>query len=207
MTEISLSSTSDNTNIDVASFMSKAILCDLMSVDTETNAKDIRTDEGICIGISAAIRYNGVIYGTYIPVGHTENNVTEEVKEFFFKLLSTKIIIFHNAKFDLDSLKRAGYNLGYRRWYCTMMMAHFLNENVPKGLDWLAKNELKLDGKQKSEEWRAWFTLVGWSPDFPVKVMAEYATWDAVLTLMLFFKLYPLFVKSGFDGSEVRQLQ
>jgi hypothetical protein len=82
-------------------------------------------------------------------------------------------------------------------------MAHMLNENIPKGLDWLAKNALKEPGKNKPPEWEFMFAMYGWSPKFPASIMALYACEDAVLAYKLFEHLYPHFLESGFDGSEM----
>lgn len=191
-------------NVDPEKFLSIAMLCNVMAVDTETNGEDIRDGRGFCIGISAAVKYNNQYYSAYFPVAHKRNNVSDDIKQSLFDIIRTRTaIVFHNAKFDLVSLDTAGYRGGFKRWYCTMLMAHMLNENVPKGLDWLAKNELKEPGKRKPPIWEAMHTVFGWSPDFPAEVMALYAGEDAILTLKLFHKLYPFFVKSGFDGSEM----
>ncbi|HEY9262912.1 hypothetical protein [Chitinophaga sp.] len=186
-------------------FLSKAVLADTMAIDTETNGKDIRDGRGYAIGISAAVRIDNTYYSAYFPVAHESDNVEEETKNLLFQLIATrKRIIFHSAKFDIIALQTTGFNLQIVRWYCTMLMAHMLNENVPKGLDWLAKNELREPGKLKPPEWEFFFKIYGWSPKFPAKVMALYAAEDAVLCLKLFFHLYPIFVESGFDnGSEV----
>lgn len=189
--------------------LSIAMLCNVMAVDTETNGKDIRDGRGFAIGISCTVFQNQTFYSAYFPVAHTENNVSEETKQFLFNIIRTRsAIVFHEAKFDLVSLKTAGYTGGFVRWYCTLRMAHMLNENLPNyGLDWLARNELKEAGKNKPIEWQVMFSVYGWSPDFPARIMGLYACEDTVLTLKLFFKLYPYFVKSGFDGSEMPELQ
>ncbi|MFF5977045.1 hypothetical protein ACFY7C_36695 [Streptomyces sp. NPDC012769] len=185
-------------------FLSKAMVADTIAVDTETNGKDIRDGRGFAIGISAAVRVDNIYYSAYFPVAHETGNVEEETKNLLFQIIATRPrVVMHNAKFDLDSLETAGFNLQIIKWYCTMMMAHFLNENVPKGLDWLSKYELKEPGKNKPPEWVAFHTLYGWSPRFPANIMALYACEDAVLCLKLFFRLEPFFKEWGFDGSEV----
>lgn len=185
-------------------FLPVAILSDTMAVDTETTdieKTDIRDGSGFAYGISAAVLRNNIYYSTYVPVRHTKGNVSDELRDNFFDVIRTrKRIVFHNAKFDLPSMKTTGYSGGYIRWYCTMLMAHMLNENIPKGLDWLAKYELKEPGKNKPPLWEFMFAIHGWHPDFPAEVMALYAAEDAVLTLKLFYRLYPYFKKSGFDG-------
>lgn len=192
------------TQCSPSEFIQKALVCDTMAVDVETNGQDIRDGRGFAIGISAAVRHNGEYYGAYFPVAHENDNVDEETKEMLFKLIQTRpVVCAHNIKFDTIALETAGYDRGFKRLYCTMMMAHFLNENLPKGLDWLAKHELQEPGKKKSPVWEFYFAMHGWSPKFPPEVMGEYAIEDAILCLKLFYRLHPYFVKSGFDGSQV----
>lgn len=202
-------STSDPVvQLSPSAFLSKAMLCDIMSVDTETTdieKTDLRDGTGFCYGISASIHTEATYYCAYFPVAHTKDNVPTATKELLFKVIeSRKAIIFHNKKFDDPSLKTCGFDkkfgIGGIKYYCTLMMAHFLNENIPKSLDWLAKHELKEEGKNKPPEWVVMHAVYGWHPDFPSNIMALYACQDAVLTLKLFEKLYPFFVKSGFDG-------
>ncbi|MGS2592264.1 hypothetical protein [Streptomyces hebeiensis] len=191
-----------SSNIDPKEFLSYALLDGTMAVDTETNGKDLRDGRGFAIGISAAVKVNSKYYSSYFPVAHTKGNVDEDIKNMLFDVIKTRDrILFHNAKFDLVSMKTANYTSGYRRYYCTMLMSHMLNENIPKGLDWLAKNELKEAGKSKPPIWEGMFKIYGWSPDFPAEIMALYAGEDAVLTYKLFERMYPYFVKSGFDGN------
>src|SRR5437660_877354 len=48
-------------------------------------------------------------------------------------------LVFHNAKHDLRSLQSIGINYT-GKFYCTMLMAHMNNENLPsKKLDFLSK--------------------------------------------------------------------
>lgn len=194
--------TSTSNQLPPNEFLSLAMASDVMAVDTETNGKDIRDGQGFAIGISAAVLQDDVYYSSYFPVAHTYDNVSDTVKDMLFGLIASRnTIVFHNAKFDLVSMETAGYRGGYKHWYCTMLMAHMLNENIPKGLDWLARNELKEPGKNKPMEWVLMHEIHKWDPTFPPRIMALYAGEDAVLTLKLFYKLYPFFLKSGFDGA------
>lgn len=182
-------------------FISLAITKNIMAVDTETNGEDCRDGRGFAIGASCTVRDDeqDAYVSAYFPVAHTKNNISDSTKDMLLKLISSRILIMHNAKFDIVSIKTIGeYEL--KRYYCTMMMAHMLNENVPKGLDWLSKNELGLEGKHKPPEWVFMFNVYGWSPDFPAEIMALYACEDTILTYRLWERLYPFFVKAGFDG-------
>lgn len=184
-------------------FLSAAYLTQVLAVDTETNGKDVRDGRGFCIGISLAFRIGNNIHSRYFPVAHTEGNIDDGMLDYLFQLLENHpCLVMHNAKFDLVSLKTAGFKGKIKRWYCTMLMAHMLNENLPsKALDWLAKNVLEREGKKKSPLWILMHSIYGWSPDFPAGVMAEYAGEDAVIALELYEFLHPLFVKEGFDGN------
>lgn len=187
-------------------FLAIALLCDTMSVDTETNGGDIRDGTGFCVGISAAVLYNDVYYAAYFPVAHYENNVDAKTKQMLFDIIATRMrIIFHNAKFDLVSLETAGYKLNFVRWYCTMLMAHMCNENIPKGLDWLARYELKEPGKVKKDFVPIWKMRMGHM--IPVAEIELYAGVDTILTLKLFYRLYPYFVGSGFDEGQVQGMR
>ncbi|MFE1145226.1 3'-5' exonuclease family protein [Streptomyces rochei] len=186
-------------------FLAKAVFSKVMSVDTETNGHDIRDGRGYCVGISAAINENGIYYHSYFPVAHYQDNISDETKSNLYDLIATRIIPFHNAKFDLESLRTAGYPGKFHKWYCTMMMAHFLNENVPSlSLDWLSKNELKNPGKVKKDYKGIW--AMGLGNMIPVAEIELYAGIDTVRTLQLFERLHPYFVKAGFDGDPMQEV-
>lgn len=189
------------TQLKPKEFNTYAMLATEMAVDTETNGGDVRDGTGFCVGISAAVKLSGEYLYTYVPVAHNEDNVSEEVKELFINVMNSReTLVMHNAKFDLESLGTAKITLK-PKWYCTMMMAHFLNENVPKGLDWLSRHELKTEGKIHAGFEPIWRMKLGHM--IPVAEMELYAGIDAVRCLQLFEKMYPFFVKSGFDGSEM----
>lgn len=198
MTEIVLSSRSE--------FITHALLDPWLALDTETTGKDIRSGEGYCVGISAACRHKDTIYTAYFPVRHNEGNVDSDTLDMLINLIrSRNKIFFHNAKFDLVSLNTIGINVYKQKWYCTMRMAHMLNENLNMnqyGLDWLARNELRIPGKEKKHDFRPIWKM-GLGHMIPVGEIEEYAARDAGILYLLFARLYPLFVKSGFDGSEV----
>lgn len=181
---------------------------DVVAVDTEgTDAKktDIRAGTGFSYGISVALKHETDIYSAYFPVAHTEDNISGVMSDKLFYLLSTRpTLVMHNAKYDLEAFRTIkGFEplSEIKNYYCTMLMAHMINENWPsKGLDWLSKNLLKKPGKAKPPIWEFWMTAVGWSPDFPADVMGPYSGVDTELTLELFFFLIGEFKKQGFDG-------
>lgn len=187
-------------------FLSIAIGDPTLALDTETTGKDIRSGEGYAVGISGACKYKDEVYTAYFPVAHYEGNVEGVILDDLRILIETRQkLIMHNAKFDLPSLETVGLDIDkFPRWYCTMRMAHMLNENLnghQYGLDWLARNELKIKGKEQKDFKPIW--KMGMGHMIPVAEIEEYAARDTGLTYLLFEKLYPYFVKSGFDGSEV----
>lgn len=186
-------------------FLSAAFITSTLAVDTETTGLNIKDGRDHCIGISLAFRIGEKIHSRYFPVAHEKHNIDDGMLDYLFQLLETHPrLTMCNAKFDLVSLKTVGFKGKINRWYCTMLMAHMLNENLPsKELDWLAINVLGREGKKKSPLWKFYFEQYGWSAKFPAEVMAEYATEDAVIALELHEYLYPMFVKAGFDGNTV----
>lgn len=173
----------------------------VIAVDTETNAEDIRDGRGYGIGISIAIKLLPNISTVYIPVRHddSENNVSpERVQQLalFFKNFDG-IVVFHNAKFDLVSLRTMGIKYT-GRFYCTMLMVHLLNENLmSKSLNSCVATYLgKGESKKDDAVFKELIAQLGWG-GMPYGAMLEYAAYDAELTLRLFFVLLPLMQREG----------
>jgi hypothetical protein len=177
-----------------------------ISLDTEgTDIKktDYRAGTGYATGISIACRPVDTpdrVISAYFPVRHTEDNIDANTLTELTKLIETHPrIIMHNAKHDIVALDTIG--IKRKQFYCTLLMIHFLHENLPsKTLDAVSKFILGDEGKQKSAEWEFWLAAVGWGPEFPARVMAEYACHDAELPLLIFEKIYKKFKAEGFDG-------
>lgn len=167
-----------------------------VAIDTETNGGDIRYD-GYGMGIGVAYKNDeGVVVGHYFPFRHYDNNnyPQELLLELKSVLESAPFVAFHNAKFDLLSLETMGIDMFGSNWFCTMIMAHLINENYPysKSLEACAQHyvspELK---KAKSEEFDQFAKAFGWHM-IPVAMMREYGEYDPILTYMLVEKLFPL---------------
>jgi DNA polymerase I-like protein with 3'-5' exonuclease and polymerase domains len=196
----------------------KAWQSEYIAVDTEGSdikKTDLRAGTGYAYGISVACRPPGssTIYSAYFPIAHTRDNVDETLKAQIKDLIEKhKRVVFHNAKHDILALKymRTLEIIRNSGFYDTMLMAHFLYENLKWsgfGLDWCAKYFLGEDeGKANKGLFEHLLTLFGWTPNFPAKEMGVYAAQDAELTLRLFEKFYREFKKQGFDGglSKVR---
>ncbi|MBK6555942.1 MAG: hypothetical protein IPG16_01600 [Comamonadaceae bacterium] len=183
---------------------------DIIIIDTETNAEDIRDGRGYGTGISIACSPNNsdVIFAEYYPYRHVTldgrsygENLSGEDRDRLKSCIEkyTGYIVFHNAKFDLCSLSTMDINY-QGNFYCTLLMAHLINENYPysKSLNacvaaYVDKNEAK-----KEEELEKAVTAFGWAK-VPFEIMRPYAIYDAVLTLKLFKALKKYFDEENLE--------
>jgi len=161
-----------------------------VAVDTETTGLYPR--DGYVLGISMSYEKD---HGAYINT----DCIDEKAEELFQTLFNQKIVVFHNAKFDLAMLE---YHFGFNfpRFEDTMLL-HYCLEEQPgtHGLKDLAmKFTAYGDYEKPMYEWiegykkahrvlKADFT---WDT-IPFDVMKVYAAMDAVVTLLVFEKLYP----------------
>lgn len=169
-----------------------------VALDTETSGENIRDGRGYLVGLSVAY---GELSG-YLPIRHineldgSNTNLTDDERYRLTKAIENYKgwLIFHNSKFDLESLRSAGINYT-GKFYDTMLIAHLINENKPysKSLDGCTKHYVGKDSKKKSEAFLAAQKIWGWN--MPASVMYEYAAYDAVLTFRLFEAIKPLFDK------------
>ena len=197
-----------NQSLDLSSFIAIASTCDVISIDTETNAEDIRDSRGYLTDISMACDPgHGVTYVTYAPLrrqnldgSHDSNNLELEdrIKLFEFIESYSGAVVFHNAKFDLASLKTAGIDYT-GKFYCTLLIAHLIDENYPYSYSLNACVAAYLDKEEakKEELLKKAVIAFGWQR-VPMYVMKEYAEYDAILTLHLWFKL-----KSKFEDENL----
>jgi DNA polymerase-1 len=108
-------------------------------------------------------------------------------------------LIFHNAKFDLESLMTLGINYT-GKFYCTMLMCHLINENFPynKGLDSCGKHYLSDPGKKESPMFVGFKNVYGWS-GMLAEIIFEYGAYDAHLTYRLWEHIMVFFRKEKLD--------
>lgn len=174
-----------------------------IAIDTETNGKDPRHDPDFkLLGVSYAYD-DRRIESDYISVGHLGGqnvSVSDVLRTLQSRLELCDTIVFHNAKFDLLTLKKGlGLDLYNSNWYDTMLMQHFIDENLPnKSLDFLGKYHFN-ETKVHDERMKTIINGPGWG-FIPAWLISDYAIQDAKLTLKLFYKLYPLFERQGFNG-------
>lgn len=172
--------------------------CDLV-LDTETNAKDIRTSDGYMTSFSLCISITGSEhYVCYFPVAQGDQPELNEDWQWFRDFLEgfKGNLIMHNAKFDLEVLYNAGVD--YKgKFYCTMLMAHLINENFPfsKDLSSCVMHYVDKDLKKKDDKYFDWCVeRFGWA-NVPIEIMRNYAEQDAYVTYRLWQKLKLLFDK------------
>jgi DNA polymerase-1 len=158
-----------------------------ISCDTETNWTN-NWNERYCLGIAIATDSEEF----YVSVKHQtwmiKNEKNVQPPPDLISNLQVPVI-FHNAKFDLQILKKAGV-LPPQDFYDTMLMAHLIDENrLSFSLEELAQDllgvgkDVKLQKLMKSVQWN----------DVPAFAMARYAERDARVTLDLYHALKPWF--------------
>ena len=161
-----------------------------VAVDTETTGLYPR--DGYVMGISCSYEKD---HGAYIST----DCVDEEAENLFQDLFNKKRVVFHNAKFDLAMLE---YHFGFTfpNFEDTMLL-HYCLEEQPgtHGLKALAMEHTPYgDYEKPMHDWidayrkthkmiKADFT---WD-SVPFDIMKIYAAMDAVVTLLVFEKLYP----------------
>lgn len=163
---------------------------EIIAVDTETTGLKVQDGTDYLMGISVAYRLGPLgIMSAYFPFRHESGNLDRSVLAKLGSVFSSKPLVFHNLKFDLHSLATIGLTLPTdAKLFCTMNMAHMVNEELPsKGLDYLA---VKYLNEGKTDAVKQWADVWGWST-VPVGLMDPYACKDAELTLRLFELLWP----------------
>ena len=166
-----------------------------VAVDTETTGLYPR--DGYVLGISMSYERD---HGVYIST----ECVDETAEVLFNQIFAKKKVVFHNAKFDIAMLEYH-FNFTFPDFEDTMLL-HYCLDEVPGGhglkqlamkltpygdyekpmYDWM-DGYRKTHGILKSEfEWGS----------IPFDVMKNYAAMDAVVTLLVFAKLYPAVKKN-----------
>lgn len=168
-----------------------------IAIDTETNGEDIRDGRGFAQGVSVAWKRGEEDYSRiYLPFRHKQGfNYDKEVLEALeMTIENAEILVFHNAKFDLESLRTLGINHDKNNWYCTMVLASLINENRPyaKSLESCAKHYLGPEfGKAMDPILESFTKSFGWG-EVPSEMMNDYAEMDAELPLRLLEVMWPL---------------
>jgi DNA polymerase I-like protein with 3'-5' exonuclease and polymerase domains len=156
-----------------------------IGLDTETTGLYPRN--GYILGISLSYKPDA---GAYIST----DCIDEEVEELLQQLFNKKVVVFHNAKFDLAMLEYH-FNFKFPKFEDTMMMHYTLDETPgTHGLKQLALKYTKYgDYEQPLYAWmEAYRKEHGILKDdfkwewIPFDVMYPYAAKDAAVTFLLF---------------------
>lgn len=172
---------------------SDALNSPYLVVDVESNGKDFRHDpEARLTGVAIAYRFEGEVFSLFHPWDQLPTEWADVIRNHPCR-------VFHNAKYDLVALATSGINVTHLPFYDTMLMGHWIDENMPnKSLDFMSKRyggkpKLKPPEIKAAEKSGRWDLI-------PLPILAEYAKNDAFITLELFEKLYPRFTEEGYAG-------
>ena len=166
-----------------------------IGLDSETTGLYPR--DGYMLGFSLSYEKDK---GAYV----LSDIIDEEVEELMQKIFNTKEVVFHNAKFDLAFFE---YHFGFKfpKFHDTMLL-HYCLEELPgtHGLKQLALKYTQYgDYEKPMHDWIATYKRQNriLKDDFtwesiPFNVMKTYAAMDAVVTLLVFEKLYPAVKKN-----------
>ena len=161
-----------------------------IALDSETTGLYPR--DGHMLGFSLSYKKDT---GAYILT----DVITPDIEEIMQKIFDTKIVVFHNAKFDLAFFEYH-FNFKFPRFEDTMLL-HYCLEEQP-GTHGLKQLALKYtpygDYEKPMHDWIADFKrknrILGsdfqWD-SIPFEVMKTYAAMDAVVTLLVFAAIYP----------------
>ena len=161
-----------------------------IALDSETTALYPR--DGYILGLSVSYERDK---GPYIDTECLDEDCEEMLQELFDK----KIVIFHNAKFDLAFFEYH-FNFKFPRFEDTMLLHYLIDENPgTHGLKQLAMKYTKYgDYEKPMYDWINTYikannltkSQFNWG-DIPFSIMKLYAGMDAVCT----FLIYEKFVK------------
>lgn len=148
----------------------------LIAVDTETN------NDFYPFGVSLAWYEDGAVVVDYISLSSGEK----------YKLDPNNTYVFHNAKFDLIALLRAGCidDMDAINFHDTETLCHLINEHQKRGLKHLAREVLGL--KTVTEERlieymkQAKMKRSDGYDTIPLNIIVPYALDDARYTLLLY---------------------
>ena len=160
--------------------------CDYVALDSETTGLYPR--DGHILGLSLSYRPDE---GVYIDT----TCLDEESEVLLQELFNKKLVIFHNAKFDIAFFEYH-FNFEFPNFADTMLLHYIINENERHGLKELSLKFTKYgDYEKPMYDWMAKYRKeTGMlKADFtwdliPFETMYTYASLDAVCTFLLYEK-------------------
>lgn len=178
-----------------------------MIIDTvdklEKSYKSLETSEIIACDLEAdgldtkSAKIEGIGYGTkdlqyFIPFPY--DAIDEQSMIEFLEKLFKKVVVFHNAKYDMKLLLHNHLPIP-KVFHDTMIMSWLIDENTGHGLKSLAKEILGKNPKKWSELNRTLDLFT--SPESVLEELAEYCCEDIKNTYELYEYFYPLLEKEG----------
>ena len=170
-------------------YIRAAIAATLPYIGLDSETSGLYPRDGYMIGCSLSYQAD---YGAYIDT-ECFDETTEELLQ---QLFNEKIVIFHNAKFDLAFFEYH-FNFKFPRFEDTMLLHYLIDENPgTHGLKQLAmKYTIYGDYEKGMYDWMDKYRKEHGilKNDFtwdliPFEIMKEYAAIDAVVTLLLYEK-------------------
>ena len=166
-----------------------------IGLDSETSSLYCRN--GYVLGVSLCYERD---HGAYID----SDCIDEECSELFQQLFDKKIVVFHNAKFDIPFMM-FHFNWKFPRYEDTMLLHYCIDENPgTHGLKQLALQYTDYgDYEQPMYDWIAEYRKrTGILKDdfsfemIPFDVIQPYAAIDSIVTFLLYLKLKPAVTKN-----------
>ena len=166
-----------------------------IALDSETGALYPRN--GAVLGVSVCYERD---HGVYVD----SDCIDEECSALFQELFNKKIVVFHNAKFDL-AFMAYHFNWTFPRYEDTMLLHYCIDENPgTHGLKQLALQYTDYgDYEQPMYEWideyrkKTGILKDDFSFDLiPFEVIQPYAAIDAIVTFLIYVRLKPAVSKN-----------
>jgi len=177
---------------DLYIFLDNALTHDNQFIGLDSETTGLYPRDGYMIGFSMSYEKNK---GAYILT----DIIDERAERMMQELFDRKAVVFHNAKFDLAFFEYH-FNFKFPHFEDTMLLHYCINE-VPgtHGLKQLAMQYTPYGDYEKPlQDWIDGYRKANrilkdqftWDI-VPYEVMKDYAAMDAVVTLLIFEKLYP----------------
>lgn len=173
---------------------------DVVALDSETSALEPR--EGYMLGISVTYELH---QGAYLD----SDGLDQECVDILQRIINTKDVVFHNAKFDMKwFLYHLGVRFDHREGHVhdTMILHYLLDERQgTHGLKSLALKYTDLGAyDDELDEWKKdYIKQYSIDPDtfsydlIPWDIIKVYAAKDTDATFQLFRKFYPILIKNN----------
>ena len=173
-------------------FLDNALTHDNQFIALDCETTGLYPRDGYMIGFSMSYEKNK---GAYIVTDIVDKQAENMMQELFDR----KAVVFHNAKFDLAFFEYH-FNFKFPHFHDTMLL-HYCLDEVPggHGLKQLAMEYTPYgDYEKPMQDWidqykrqnRILKADFQWD-SIPFEIMKTYAAMDAVVTLLVFEKLYP----------------